>query len=254
MTITLSGLPPIPLHPLDLTTPSTNDPTGHMCTGLIQQNTALGTDSDGDAASNGAGFSNTIGTVDIVLGVPFLRNLYTVLALEEPSPDGSFNPASGLNTNNLNPYIGFLPLTSPAQALDEFHTVRVLHQSLGPSSSSSSSPSTDTNSAAVGGKKVSAGLCVLFALLAFFVFCALLFLGWWIYMRRRLRKDEKIGATGGDVKIDELKNGKKDEEGEELPVWSMRSIARKDSAAFSDDTLRNSGEIAFDSLKAKRET
>ncbi|KAG6896328.1 hypothetical protein C0992_008982, partial [Termitomyces sp. T32_za158] len=64
LTITLDDRTPIPLHPLDLTT-NNNDNDASFCTGVIQANDRL-VQSDAPA--------------DMILGVPFLRNTYTVMA------------------------------------------------------------------------------------------------------------------------------------------------------------------------------
>ncbi|KAG6896488.1 hypothetical protein C0992_007980, partial [Termitomyces sp. T32_za158] len=64
LTITLDDRAPIPLHPLDLTT-SDNNNDGDFCTGVIQANDRL---EESDAPA------------DMILGVPFLRNTYTVMA------------------------------------------------------------------------------------------------------------------------------------------------------------------------------
>ena len=73
MTVTLDDRPEIPLHPLDLSANSQTDPSSDMCIGLIQQDSVL---------------ANAESVADIILGVPFLRNVYTVMAYEEANATG----------------------------------------------------------------------------------------------------------------------------------------------------------------------
>jgi hypothetical protein len=72
MTITLDNRPEIPLHPLDLTgEPSVGSAASTYCIGLIQAADVHLTRPDSDAG-------------DMILGVPFLRNVYTVMAYDPP--------------------------------------------------------------------------------------------------------------------------------------------------------------------------
>ncbi|KAJ7185831.1 aspartic peptidase domain-containing protein [Mycena filopes] len=79
MTVTLDDREEIPLHPLDLsTTPQAGASDPNSCIGLIQ-------------TSAEATLENpTSGIGDMVFGVPFLRNVYTVLAYDIPNADGTF--------------------------------------------------------------------------------------------------------------------------------------------------------------------
>ncbi|KAG6851420.1 hypothetical protein C0991_009309, partial [Blastosporella zonata] len=100
MTITLDGFEPIALHPLDLTTSDNN-----KCIGLIQS---------ADAALTGSS-----APADIILGVPFLRNVYTVMAYEPPDSSGTFNYSSSSSSpKDIQPRLGLLGITDPTKALD----------------------------------------------------------------------------------------------------------------------------------------
>ena len=165
MTITLEGYPEIPLHPLDLTTQSQTDASSSNCVGIIQ--------TDGGLMDTSPSVS------DMILGVAFLRNVYTVLAYDAPNAHGVF-PANQ-NSANLQPTVGLLSLTNPTQALQEFRNVRILNEPL--SSGNSSSPTLAASS-----RKMSVGVDVLLALLSIIVACAALFGIRWFYVRRRVRK------------------------------------------------------------------
>lgn len=204
MTITLDDQSEIPLHPLDLSAPPQDDPSSKNCVGLVQQSTVLNS-------------PTSVG--DIILGVPFLRNVYTVMAYELPDSSGIIGNGSadmdgGSDFRNhsgrlrarvdVKPRLGLLSLTNATTALSEFNTVRVLNQPLG----QAPSQSTNSGTAAASGKKVSVGLEVLFGLLGFVALCAGLFFVRWLMMRRQWARAEKQepdrgrgpGAGVGDSK------------------------------------------------------
>ncbi|TFK66943.1 acid protease [Pluteus cervinus] len=158
ITITLDDRPPIPIHPLDLTTMPPKDNQSPYCIGLIQPyDQALATP------------NSVVG--DMILGVPFIRNVYTVMqylgdgvivgsgasgasgasagssSSASSSSSSSSSSASGSSSkppttsskpptptptpsqlDPLTPLLGLKPLTNPIRALSEFHTVRVLNQ------------------------------------------------------------------------------------------------------------------------------
>ncbi|OSX57062.1 hypothetical protein POSPLADRAFT_1076338 [Postia placenta MAD-698-R-SB12] len=181
MTITLDDRPPIALHPLDLSYPPDSGAT--VCTGMIQ-----------NAALIGA----SISLPDLVLGVPFLRSTYTVMAYEPPDSAGAFLPndtvqAAGYMTN---PRLGLLGLTNATTALQEFTTVRVNNQPLDPTAQGST-PALPTH------HKLSVGVDVVLGCVGFFVLCGLIFGARWMYMRRRprLRSLEALRDSGskGDL-------------------------------------------------------
>ena len=174
MTITLNGYPEMPLHPLDLTTQSQTDPSSSNCVGLIQ--------------TYGGAMNASPGVSDMILGVAFLRNVYTVMAFDVPDAHGVF-PANP-NSANLQPRVGLLSLTNATRAMQEFHNVRVLNK---PLSSGNSSPTSATSS-----RKLSVGVDVLLALLSIIVACVALFGLRWFYVRRQLRKG--LHTTAPDPK------------------------------------------------------
>lgn len=123
-----------------------------FCTGLIQ------------AADPVLPFRNT-GIGDMILGVPFMRNTYTVMSYSFPEDNGTFPTAPSIDDNGnmesscpIRPMLGQLPLTDPAKALDEF--------------------------------------IMLVCLVGFFALCFLLFGLRWFLIRRRLNQD--VEDTGRD--------------------------------------------------------
>ncbi|KAF8805892.1 acid protease [Phlegmacium glaucopus] len=194
MSITLDNRPEIPLHPLDLTAEPPSDNQAQFCIGLIQTVdpqllnpfSALG---------------------DMILGVPFLRNVYTVMAYTNPDADGSFVPLNSSN-QTITPRLGLLSLTDPAIALEEFNTVRVLNQPIsdgaGSSGNSSSSApgggSASNSTVSLGGKKLSVGIVVLIGLLSFFALCCVLFAIRWFTFRRKYRRAAAVGMDQTDKK------------------------------------------------------
>ncbi|TFK32891.1 aspartic peptidase domain-containing protein, partial [Crucibulum laeve] len=194
ITITLDDRTAIPLHPLDLTAEPSNDNQASFCNGLIQ------------VADQLASMSSGIG--DMILGVPFLRNTYTVMAYGVPAANGSFPDASTVADQSIRPRLGLLGLTDPTTALDEFHTVRVLNKPLTSSDAGKSTGGTNgVGSTHDGDKKLSVGIIVLLGLLGFFFLCFSLFGVRWFLLRRKLRSGKGLGAagafgTGGDDKRD----------------------------------------------------
>ncbi|KAL5535120.1 hypothetical protein ACEPAF_3214 [Sanghuangporus sanghuang] len=168
MTITLDDRSEIPIHPLDLT--AVPGSGGSTCTGLFQQSSVL-------ALPYGFG--------DIILGVPFLRNVYTVMAYKPVDTNGVVGNSGD---TSISPRLGLLNLTDPATALDEFNTVRVLNKPLNGNKSQQSS----------SGGGLSIGLKVLFGLLGFIALCGALFAGRWLFMRRRNKLAQRAGRDLGD--------------------------------------------------------
>jgi hypothetical protein len=184
MTITLDNRSETPLHPLDLTSEPSTDNSAQFCTGLIQT-------ADAQLSSPGS-------KADIVLGVPFMRNVYTVMAYSFPDSNGSFTAfnnsdqtTDGGLSKTIKPTLGLLSLTDPTKAIQEFYNVRVLHQ---PMDGGSTTPSSD-----VGGKKLSVGIIVLISLLSFLGLCGVLFASRWFLFRRAQRKAEAGQSTDDKV-------------------------------------------------------
>ncbi|KAI0687088.1 aspartic peptidase domain-containing protein [Earliella scabrosa] len=172
ISIKLDGRNEIFLHPLDLSYYPPNDANSEICIGAIQTPVQ---------------FPGLVLTAtDIILGVPFLRSTYMVMAYDQPAEDGTF-PANSLALNSLEgvrPRLGLLNLTDPAVAADEFHQVRVLKQPIGRQNTPTQPHS----------KGISVGVIVLIALLAFFGLCFALFGLRWLIMRRRYARQQ--AATG----------------------------------------------------------
>lgn len=138
-----------------------------------------------------------------MLGVPFLRSVYSVFALKPISASSSTKREQrrgvdfeARQSTNIDPRLGLLPITSPSTAMDEFHTVRVLKKPLDPSLSTPGISSKD-------GRKIPVGVIVLLALLGFVVLCGSIFVARYFYLRRRgravgakLMKDGKESAPG----------------------------------------------------------
>ncbi|KAG6909398.1 hypothetical protein DXG01_000699 [Tephrocybe rancida] len=185
LTVTVAGLAPISVHPLDLTAEPTKDNKG-FCTGLIQVADAL-------ELPTAAG--------DIILGVPFLRNTYTVMAYEPPDAAGSFN-ASAASSGSVVPRLGLLGITDPSMALGEFNTVRVLKKPISPDTGSGSgNPGSGSGSSGVkGGTHLAVWTIVLISVLGVLVLCAGAFgLRWWLARRKRIQNFSAGGDGGGGV-------------------------------------------------------
>ncbi|KAI0350130.1 acid protease [Trametes cingulata] len=184
ITITLDDRSEIPLHPLDLSYFPPGDASAENCIGAIQTPDHIGL---------------SLTQADLILGVPFLRNTYTVLGYDPPAANGSFPPNVGAS-QRIQPRLGLMRLTDPATAADEFHQVRVLKQPLGSGSGASSGAKQ-----APSKKGLSVGVEVLIGLLGFFGLCFVLFGARLAYMKRRWVRQRKSlaaadGASGGDSK------------------------------------------------------
>ncbi|KAJ7432218.1 aspartic peptidase domain-containing protein [Mycena galericulata] len=179
MTVSLDDRAEIALHPLDLSTPppsTSSDP--NSCIGLIQ------TSADATLSK-----PSVIG--DMIFGVPFLRNVYTVLAYDIPDENGTF-PVPSTNDTTIRPRLGLMGLTNPTIALEEFHRVRVLNQPLGDAGNVTSSPS--------GPRKQSVGIDVLIGLGSFVALCVLLFGLRWLLVRRSLQRGADDNLSARDAK------------------------------------------------------
>ncbi|KAJ7697582.1 aspartic peptidase domain-containing protein [Mycena rosella] len=190
MTFSLDMRDEIALHPLDMTTqPPSTSPMPNSCVGIIQ--------TTADATLS----SPTSGIGDMILGVPFLRNVYTVLAYDTPAANGTFplppalptttGPTTPLSTE-IRPNLGLMGLTDPTVALDEFHRVRVLNQPLG----DASGPPAPTS----GSPKPNVGIDVLIGLASFVGLCVLLFGLRWVLARRSLRRGADGELSARDAK------------------------------------------------------
>ncbi|KAG6816492.1 hypothetical protein H0H87_005573 [Tephrocybe sp. NHM501043] len=181
MSITLPSLSPIPLHPLDLTAYPSNDNKALNCVGLIQA-------ADGVLAQPPA-------NADIILGVPFLRNAYTVMAYEPPNSSGNFTSSSSTSLDDdVRPRLGLLAITDPTTALDEFNTVRVLKQPI--SSNSESGSGSNSGSSGDTGRHMATWAIALISVLGVLLLCAGVFgVRWWL--ARRNKKHNSVSETSG---------------------------------------------------------
>ncbi|KAF9073316.1 aspartic peptidase domain-containing protein [Rhodocollybia butyracea] len=171
LTITLDNRKPISVHPLDLTTESSSAHSSSSCVGLIQ-----------------AADSSLSGIADMILGVPFIRNTYMVLAYEVPnSSNGSFpdlrpssdpqSPADTAISDELVFRLGLQGLTNATVAMQEFQNVRDLGEPLDGAQPVSSESK----------KSLNVGLDVLFGLIGFFGLCFVLFGIRFCVMKRKYR-------------------------------------------------------------------
>lgn len=258
MTITLDNRPEIPLHPLDLTTEppsSTSDP--NHCIGLIQAD-----DTDlGIAGPN----SNSIG--DMILGVPFMRNVYTVMAYTVPNANGSFpdytNAAAAQTDGGMSkvvvPRLGLMPLTDPTKALDEFNTVRVLQQPLGTGtngpnggsgsggSGANTGSSGNTKTVNIGGKRLSTAIIVLVVIAGLVALFGVIWASRWALQRRRrqktgLRKSRGSLYPGFD---DPTEPGTLDKK-------EVYRLARRESSSAFVPTVLDTGGLSEEELRRLR--
>lgn len=212
MTITLDGQNELPLHPLDLTTEPAGQSDSQYCTGLIQTDPSK--------------LTSTSGIGDIILGVPFMRNVYTVMAYEQPDASGKFNTSVQFGTY---PMLGLFGLTNATQALEEFEQVRVLKQPVG---SGTSQPSSGSQS---DGSRISVGVKVLIGLVGFFVLCVALFALRYFFARRRLRNVPVV---------------EKAEEGldQDTEYGGYRRTRRDSRSSFEQTTLVNNSSLRKDNF------
>lgn len=201
VTITLDGQPELPIHPLDLTSEPSGQHNSQYCIGLIQAD-----DSQLTPASD-------IG--DMVLGVPFMRNVYTVLAYEPP-------PFNMSVYTGIRPTLGLMGLTNITQALDEFNNVRVLNQPLG-GAPPQQAPSSNNS-------KLSVGLEILIGLIGFFALCISLFGLKWFMTRRQWKKQEMADMDGGkkgegEYRAYQLTRRNSQSSDDAPPVSTLRTLA-----------------------------
>ncbi|KAH6908558.1 aspartic peptidase domain-containing protein, partial [Coprinopsis sp. MPI-PUGE-AT-0042] len=200
VTVRLDDRASVALHPLDLTADPPDDNRAKFCVGLIQ-------------VPDGA-LGGRESLADVVLGVPFLRNVYSVMAYTQPNPDGTFpdlntpspsppssppssedeenedgagpfDPSTAGPTNQIAPRLGLLGITDPTIAMDEFTTVRVLNK---PISNNPPGGGSNADSTAAGRKNqggLSTGIIVAIVLVSFFGVCAALWVLRWFLHRRR---------------------------------------------------------------------
>lgn len=234
MSMTFENDTIVPLHPLDLTTyPSQGAQDSTSCVGLIQ------------AADGFLGSARSI--ADFILGVPFMRNAYTVMAYEQPEADGSFSDST--HRAPIRPALGLLPLTDPTKALDEFNTIRVLNRPL-PDSPSGGNTNKGTSAASESKGGISVGIGVLIGVLSFFGLCTILFgIRWWITRRKWQRSNQEIRDFNEKSFFGGLALGgassKKEGGAYELTARSEDDAEMLDAATLTEDQLRQQRHQAY---------
>ncbi|KAI9450603.1 acid protease [Lactarius psammicola] len=233
MTITLDDQPEIPLHPLDVTTESQSDPSSSTCVGLIQ---------------TAGGQLDAFTDIDIILGVAFLRNVYTVMAYDVPDPRGQF-PPHGNGSDDLNPRLGLLSLTNATQAIQEFNNVRLLNQPL----SSGVGDSSPSSSPVVGAKsgKLSVGVDVLLGLVGFIAACAALFgLRWFLQLdvAADAANDKRGGAFGASYQLADRASSSSGSGSDPVRVraslgWSLAGNSARTFVAQDDEVFGEFGHL-----------
>lgn len=167
MTITLDDRGEIPLHPLDL---SAQPSGGSQCMALFQQSSVL-------EDPNGFG--------DIILGVPFLRNVYTVMAYEPVSSSGIVGSRKRVDSN---PQLGLLNITNATLAMEEFNTVRVENKPLDGNQATTSTSSSGLSTGATVGIVIG----------GIFALAAVLLGARFFYTTRREKRRKKVDAYGDE--------------------------------------------------------
>ncbi|KIM21170.1 hypothetical protein M408DRAFT_333632 [Serendipita vermifera MAFF 305830] len=172
ITITLAAAPPIPIHPLDMSTYVNNDRTGNPtnCLGTLQVSPMLGT---------------TQSPADVALGVSFLRNVYTVHHLASTTTGG------GTTTSPI-PNLAVAPLTNPTLALAEFQNVRV--RNLSPSGAGAAPPPMSGSPA----ESLSTAGKILLGVGSFLACIIILFAARWFVLRRRFNRLRAAGKLSSD--------------------------------------------------------
>ncbi|KAH7907100.1 aspartic peptidase domain-containing protein [Hygrophoropsis aurantiaca] len=242
MSITLDGQPEIPLHPLDLTVEPSGQSGAQYCIGLIQA---------ADAA-----LTPTSDIGDMILGVPFMRNVYTVMAYETPDASGAYNASVH---NGIHPALGLLGLTNATQAMEDFHKVRVLQQPL---------DGGQTQLSATDSKKMSVGIDVLIGLVGFFALCIGLFGLRCFLTRRQFNKRTAMGQRDGvaDQKAAyQLTRRNSRSSVDDIPQYTLQTLAyhsykREDKivSQYTVDSARTRvgvehGDIEFGVRKKRRD-
>ena len=114
MSITLDVRGEIPLHHLDLTAEPVDDPDPHNCVGIYQ-------------AADSSQQRSSINIGDMILGVLFLHNTYTVMAYGIHDANGNSVNDSDLGSANsaIHTRLALLGITDPKSVMQTFHVVCV---------------------------------------------------------------------------------------------------------------------------------
>ncbi|RXW13833.1 hypothetical protein EST38_g12019 [Candolleomyces aberdarensis] len=222
LTIRLDNRKPISLHPLDLTAEPQGDTQAKFCIGLIQ------------SADSALGRPNSIG--DMILGVPFLRNVYSVMAYQAVGAGGTFErmppfpsgdetttstdeapstttttnttvttttttPGAATSTNPssvITPRLGLLGITDPSIALEEFRQVRILRQPISTNTTNGVNGNPNAANSDGSGRRLSVGIIVLIALAGFVLVAFIVFGARWWMIRRRYKRNELSGKSSNN--------------------------------------------------------
>ena len=228
MTITLDDRPELPLHPLDLTAEPPQDNQAQFCIGIIQA-------ADAQLSSPGSSLG------DMILGVPFLRNVYTVMAYTAPETNGSFTPVNGSN-QTITPRLGLLSLTNSTTALEEFYAVRGVNQPISGGGSGNPAGGPLPVVVSLGGKKLSVGIVVLIGILSFFALCFVLFVARWFMFRRKYRDSAEEVSAGTSSHTDR-------EEADEVDKKSSKTEVYMFCDKTTSSTIGNDGYTGIEEKK-----
>ena len=124
---------------------------------------------------------NPEGFGDIILGVPFLRNVYTVMAYEPTSSSGTIGNRKRIESN---PQLGLLNITNATLAMQEFNQVRLENEPLDGS----------VGATATGAAGLSTEAKVGIILGSIFALCAMLLGFRLFYTSRRNKKRQEVDS------------------------------------------------------------
>ncbi|PWN18833.1 acid protease [Microstroma glucosiphilum] len=182
MTLSLSAGISVPIHPLDASFYQSYSDIG------------IGKDSDGCIGSfQSALSSESSAGADIILGTPFLRNVYTVFSCE---PALSTNTTAAEGTECANPTVGLRPMTTDlTQAYLDFDAVRVRNEQLGDNAAFGVSYSGSSSSSSSGGLNTGARIAI-GIVVSVVVIIGLFLLTLFIARRRHAREGAREDGVG----------------------------------------------------------
>lgn len=262
MSVSLDSRSDIPLHPLDLTY------SGQAFYGSLSTPSGVTSLTSGTSVSSASSSNMCLGLIqaypagaqleelaDVILGVPFMRSVYTVMAYDPPDMNGVFPNSSSGMSQVIRPRLGLLSLIDPATALDEFHRERVLNEPLPTQPNSSNNGGAGSSGSRsrleLPGKKLSVGVEVLIGILGFIALLAGVFGIWWAVNRKRRQRERRDALArsmydDGDAEADNEKLMQRD---------AIYMLARRSTMSSrygpSEDTLRTK---RFEEYMKRRES
>lgn len=178
-----SKIPIFPIYALDLTFYPPDDPSAENCVGVIQTPTQI---------------CLTLTQTDMDLGIPILRNMYSVLDYDTLNAAGVFPSNTGARSR-VQPWLGPMQVMDPTTATAECQQVRILRQLI---TSDSGSGSTSTGLVQSLPKKgLSVGIEVLIGLVGSFGLCFAFFRARFVYMMRKWLAETHADAGPRDSTI-----------------------------------------------------